>query len=245
MSETNPRRIDRLAFAGLAGLLSTALITFAVSGVKGPVVIGETVIRRWYVVGAVLVLSLIALVASVVVRDFHESSPGWRPVAPPRSMLRRIGKGLFVVVCLLVGGLAFLVTVVMDSSMTYTVLPERSANGCRVVVGEHSFLLLGSGSVYLLPAGQHRPREVNTYFADDGYMPIHEKAYRIVWQGEVADLSIWGTAVIRCPTTTSCCPATTNSASAHPVLADEVAVHAESIRRPSGSRWPSARNRPV
>jgi hypothetical protein len=72
------------------------------------------------------------------------------------------------------------------------VLPARSADGCRVAVGEHSVLLLGSGDIYVLAPGGHRPREVNSSFANDGYQPISARTYRMSWHGEAGDLDIWG-----------------------------------------------------
>jgi len=79
-----------------------------------------------------------------------------------------------------------------DANSRYLVLGPASPSGCRVVVDQRSFLLLGSGVVHVLRPGEHLTHPVGGYVADDGYRPFDFGTYRLTWSGETATLELWG-----------------------------------------------------
>ena len=76
---------------------------------------------------------------------------------------------------------------------TSYLLDPASPGGARVLVVQHSFLLMGSGDVYLVEPGDPVPRAFRFYQTDDGYDPIAAGDYVLSWQGETPNLSIGGT----------------------------------------------------
>ncbi|GAA3634947.1 hypothetical protein GCM10022223_61660 [Kineosporia mesophila] len=183
--EKGTRRFDGLWLAGVAALLPAPVSAFIVADMDGPLVVGNSVLRRWHLVGGLLVLGILFVVALWYIR---ESRRGHRA----RRLRWRIVAGAITTCAVGAGVLAFLITAFLDMFTTYTVLPQHGADGCRVVVGERSVLLMGEGAIYVLPAGSHSPREVNSYFADDGYRPITFGTYRLTWNGDIAELTVWG-----------------------------------------------------
>ncbi|MGZ4627292.1 MAG: hypothetical protein ACXVYY_07485 [Oryzihumus sp.] len=79
-----------------------------------------------------------------------------------------------------------------DAASRYLVLGPASPSGCRVVVDQRSFLLLGSGVVHVLRPGEHLTHPVGGYVTDDGYRPFDFGTYRLTWSGETATLELWG-----------------------------------------------------
>ena len=93
------------------------------------------------------------------------------------------GRRLAVALLVVGAGAAAAFSWAFDSGST-AVLEPASANGCRVVVAEHSFLMGGSGAVYALPAGGFVARRVSRYSTDDGYRPVESGLYALIWAGE-------------------------------------------------------------
>jgi len=183
-------RVNWWWVTGVGTCLVSAVVDVATVDHGEPVVVWGRVPRWWYLVGTLLGLGLVSLIASWARR----LGPSWDDqVRPSRGWPRRIATGALATGSVLVATALFLSTAVTDSFTTYTVLSPPSPGGCRVLIGEHSFLLLGSGRIYLLPAGDHRPREVDSYLADDGYRPIANRTYQVNWQGELLEMTLWGT----------------------------------------------------
>lgn len=176
-----------LGWLGVGLLVSTVVVAAAARGLDGPVVLAGVVPRRWHVVGVLLAAALVALAAAALARLSAE--PG---VRPSRARRWASGVGVAVLSCAAVG--SFGVVGLTDAITTYHVLSPASPGGCRIVVGERALLLLGSGTVYVLPPGERFPRGVAEYGADDGYRPITFGTYRLSWRGEVATLELSGTA---------------------------------------------------
>ncbi len=112
-----------------------------------------------------------------------------RPAALPplrRSIrvLRRLGCTALVIAAVASVGNASIADIVSR----YLILEQASASGCRVVVDERSFLLLGSGVIHVLPAGAVLTHPVSDYIADDGYQPFSLGTYQLTWNGDDAVL---------------------------------------------------------
>lgn len=177
-----------LTVVGIA--LFCAAIAAALWSLHGTptLVFGDFVPRRWHGLAALLVLAALSLLAA---RRVSPQPPRTRQPARPLSL----AVGAAVATGLLATGAAALTAAVAvsDSISDYHLLKPASAGGCRVLVEERSALLLGSGTVYLLPAGARVARETNSYSADDGYRPITFGTYSLRWRGETAHLELKGT----------------------------------------------------
>lgn len=179
-----------LRVAGLAALVTAIALAWWTRDWVEPVVIAGFVPRRWYAVGAVMLIGFLLLVCAALVRI---ASDDRLPEPPRRPLLRRVVTGMVTTLAVLASVTAFALVSLSDAVTTFHVLTPASDTGCRVVVAENSLLLLGSGRVYLLPFGAHRPTLQASYLADGGYRPISMGTYRLRWNGETADLVLWGT----------------------------------------------------
>lgn len=185
------RWVPSRALAVVGTLLLSCVIAAAAYTLQAelPVLVwGGFVPRRWHALGILLALGGGSLIAGVLSRP------------PPPSTRRRPGSQRLVLAAaafaalLATAAVASTVAVaVADGISRYHVLEPTSPGGCRVVVEERSALLLGSGTVYLLPRGSRRAREANSYLADDGYRPVTFGTYSLRWRGEIAHLEILGT----------------------------------------------------
>jgi hypothetical protein len=63
------------------------------------------------------------------------------------------------------------------------------------VVEEHSFLMGGSGAVFVLPADGVVARRVSRYSTDDGYRPVDAGSFTLTWAGERGHLEVSGSGV--------------------------------------------------
>lgn len=155
-----------------------------------PVVLGSFVPRYWHLAVILTVAGLAALAASSYRRLVNEVEGRSRP----RGLLRRVGVVLTTLTVLLVAAAALVPLSLGAAITTYHVLSPRGPDGCRIVVAEDTFLLLGSGRVFVLPAGAHQARQVAQFTTDDGYRPVSLGTYRLTWTGSEADLALWGDA---------------------------------------------------
>ena len=155
-----------------------------------PVVLGSFVPRYWHLAGIVTLVGTAALVAGSYRRLENEAQGRSRP----RGLLRRAGVVLTTLTVLLVAAIALIPVSLGAAVTTYHVLKPRGPDGCRIVVAEDAFLLLGSGRVFVLPAGARQVRQVTQFTTDDGYRPVSLGTYRLTWIGSKADLALWGDA---------------------------------------------------
>lgn len=107
----------------------------------------------------------------------------------PRRLRRRIAIVSLMIAAVFLVGRATLIDGLVS---TYHVLEPAGSDGCRVVVEERTFLLLGSGAVHALPAGDLTTHEVDDFMADDGYRPVTLGTYSLEWQGNEAHLVLRG-----------------------------------------------------
>ena len=139
--------------------------------------------------GAGVLVGLAGLVVSGLDRHRRRSSSAAVAAGP--------GLGKAAAVSLLVAAAG--VVAAFDWFFSYgsdaVVLDPASAGGCRVVVEEHSFLMSGSGTVFVLPADDLVARRVSRYTTDDGYRPVEAGSYSLTWSGERGYLEVSGTGV--------------------------------------------------
>ncbi len=110
---------------------------------------------------------------------------------------RRTGGGRVAAVVLLVvtAGVVAGLDWLFGHGSEAMVLEPPSAGGCHVVVQEHSLLMSGSGTVFVLPAGDLVARRVSRYTTDDGYRPVGAGSYSLTWSGERGYLEVSGSQV--------------------------------------------------
>ena len=139
----------------------------------------------WLFVGGLLV-GTAGVVMSVVERHRR---PGVRePRRRGSGAGRAVAIAMLVVTAGVVAGLGWLFSHDTDAM----VLEPPSAGGCRVVVQEHSLLMSGSGTVFVLPAHDLVARRVSRYSTDDGYRPVASGSYSLTWTGEQGLLEVSG-----------------------------------------------------
>ena len=155
-----------------------------------PVVLGSFVPRYWHLAGILTLAGTAGLAAGSYRRLMNEEQGRSRP----RGLLRRAGVVLTTLTVLLVAAVALIPVSLGAAVTTYHVLSPRGPDGCRIVVAEDTFLLLGSGRVFVLPAAAHQARQVAQFTTDDGYRPVSLGTYRLTWTGSKADLALWGDA---------------------------------------------------
>ena len=191
-SRRGPRPDRRPAYLWCIGLaLLLADVGVACLGCyrhDDPVVLGSFVPRYWHLAGIFTLAGTATLAAGSSLRLGNEAQGRSRP----RGFLRRAGVVLATLAVLLVSVTA-LIPIGLGAAVTsYHVLAPRGSDGCRVVVAEDTFLLLGSGRVFVLSAGAHEARQVARFTTDDGYRPVSLGTYRLTWTGSEADLTLWG-----------------------------------------------------
>jgi len=184
-----PRRPATWWGVGVAALLgNVGVAALSYYAPEAPFVLGSYVPRSWHLAGLLTVLGLAALMIGAWLRVAAED----HGQAEPRGLLRRVAVVATTLATLLVAVVALLVIELAAAVTSYHVLQPAGPQGCRIVVAEDTFLLLGSGRVFVLPAGSHRPRQVTTFSTDDGYRPISLNTYRLTWDGPTASLALWG-----------------------------------------------------
>lgn len=153
-----------------------------------PIVLGSFVPRYWQLAGALTAAGIAALAVGSCLRMVGEE--GGR--LSPRGVLRRSGVVLATLAVVLVAAAALVPISLAAATTSYHVLTPSGPDGCRIVVAEDTFLLLGSGRIFVLGAGSLQAREVGRFDTDDGYRPISLGTYRLSWNGVQGDLSLWG-----------------------------------------------------
>lgn len=175
---------------GLVALLAdVAVAALSYYGPDDPVVLDPYVPRCWHLAGLLTMFGVTALIVGSCTRVSAEDHGRLKR----RGLLRRAAVVLATLATLLVSTLALLLIGLAAAATGYHVLQPAGPQGCRIVVAEDTFLLLGSGRVFVLPAGSHRPQQVATFDTDDGYRPISLNTYRLTWDGPSANLALWGT----------------------------------------------------
>lgn len=172
-----------LWWSGCAVLALVALVTVLWEA-GDVVVLGDVVPRRWAVTAGLFAVGAALLSASAMVSRGASAAFGG---------LRRAATGVVTVALLGAASVCCVGVGLVDATSNWAVLQPGSAQGCRVVVEERSFLLLGSGVVHVLPPGERRPRPVASYVADDGYRPVTVGTWSLRWDEETAHLRLWGT----------------------------------------------------
>ncbi|WP_377645355.1 hypothetical protein [Oryzobacter terrae] len=155
-------------------------MAIATTALSGPMVVGSTVVRAGTLVPVLTAAGLVMGVASRVLRSR-------RPRLPTTAARRSVA-----VVLVVAAVLTACVVWFRDLGVSYTVLAPASPGGCRVVVGQVSFLMAGSGTVHELPDGSVLAREVGGFMADDGIRPVDEGNVELTWSGEQGVLRLWG-----------------------------------------------------
>ena len=155
-----------------------------------PVVLGSFVPRYWHLATILTLAGTAALVAGWYRRLIDEVEGRSRP----RGLRRRAGVVLITLTVLLISAAALIPLSLGAAITTYHVLSPRGPDGCRIVVAEDTFLLLGSGRVFVLPAAAHQAHQIAQFTTDDGYRPVSLGTYRLTWTGSTADLALWGDA---------------------------------------------------
>jgi hypothetical protein len=141
----------RVGIALFAGTLALVVSSFAWPAV---LVLGDRVTSAGDAAVALLGCGLLVGLLSRVLAVVDRRRGRGRSVPDAEGARRaRSGRRLAVVLLVVGAGAGAAFSWALDSGSTSAVLAPASANGCRVVVEEHSFLMGGSGSVFVLPAG--------------------------------------------------------------------------------------------
>lgn len=169
-----------LTWVAVGSLLVAVVVGHLPAPTDRLLVLAGTVVRpapiAWCLVGIAVLLSL--------VRVLVDSGP---PALPRRSW-RRILVRFLVVVLSAAAVLSCALASLPDLGSRFLVLDPAGPDGCRVVVAQHSFLLLGSGEIHVLDPGEHRTRKVGYWDADDGYRPFDFDTWSLEWKGGQAEL---------------------------------------------------------
>ena len=156
-----------------------------------PLVLGPLAIADpWYVV--VLVLAALGVALLTLARRVRREAEV-AGVRSARSRARVVVVTAVSVLAVALGVAAGALSTLLALVDTSYLLDPASPGGARVLVVQHSFLLMGSGDVYLVEPGDPVPRAFRSYQTDDGYDPIAAGDYALSWQGETPNLSIGGT----------------------------------------------------
>lgn len=114
-----------------------------------------------------------------------------RPVQYRGGILKRICRAILsaiastiAIITLACSTLAF----VIDEP--YLLDPPSTA-GDRILIVEHHFLLLSSGTIYYVPAGSITVEENGSFLCDDSYSPVQSQSYSLSWNERTAHLEIW------------------------------------------------------
>jgi hypothetical protein len=179
-----------VGIALFAGTLALVVSSFAWPAV---LVLGDRVTSAGDAAVALLGCGLLVGLLSRVLAVVDRRRGRGRSVPDAEGARRaRSGRRLAVVLLVVGAGAGAAVSWALDSGSTSAVLAPASASGCRVVVQEHAFLMGGSGSVFVLPAGAVVARRVSRYSTDDGYRPVEAGSFALSWAGERGHLEVSG-----------------------------------------------------
>ncbi|MFI7501309.1 hypothetical protein ACIBVL_22950 [Streptomyces sp. NPDC049687] len=150
-------------------------------------VVQGRVIPGWGVSAALLVVSLVLRRALTRVGRPADAStlPG------KRATWARLGSILLIVTAVLGSARGAVDDLVSDAE--YRVLSPAGPGGCRAVVRETSFLVIGNGEVYAVGRTGLALGESGSWTVDDGYRPVAAGTYELAWERDGGHLRISGT----------------------------------------------------
>ncbi|GGS58869.1 hypothetical protein AB0E75_16445 [Streptomyces griseoviridis] len=170
------------AFGTEVGALVCVGLALLVSWGGFLVLVAGRVVPGWgmgagFVLGGLLLLRLGAVASRAGSREGVRRVPRW-------ALVTAAG----------VGGAGVLFAAAGDllNEAEYYVLEPAGPGGCRVVVRETSFLVIGNGEAYRTGFGGLGWR-VGGWTVDDGYRPIRAGTYELTWGYGGGVLSVGGT----------------------------------------------------
>ncbi|WP_143741363.1 hypothetical protein [Paramicrobacterium agarici] len=138
-------------------------------------------VPTWLLVDIVLaIVGYVALLAAILLAG---------PMSPRPWRASRV----VLAAALILAVPASLVCVALSTSSRYSVLPGESADGCRVVVRESTFVVTSWGDVGILEPGSMIVDWRGQYSAKDAYMPFSAGTYSLEWDGNRAEIDLWAT----------------------------------------------------
>jgi hypothetical protein len=143
------------------------------------VVLGAWIPTWWGIEAFLLVLGIVALIAAFTIAPEADR---------PHRALRMVLTGLLIVGALIGAAVIGL----RGAGEEYRLLPEQSADGCRIAVREYSFMFAGGGDVGIVRPGGTTVEWIGSYGADDGYKPFSSGTYSVDWRGEMVTFAVWG-----------------------------------------------------
>lgn len=156
--------------------LVVVVVLFALSLWAPPWAMGDHVVRPEVVTAFLAVV----LVAALVLRR-----------APRSDGASAVARWLVMGLAVPVVGLVAAGRVMLGLGTSYVLLEPEGPSGCRVVVEESSFLMLGSGRVGAV--GRAGPAHLQTdYTADDGGQPASTGSAKVTWDGDEATVELTG-----------------------------------------------------
>ncbi len=182
-----PVRSGRSGQVLLTGLgLGGAALAVVLSWLEWVLVVEDRVVPGWALGAALLVVALVLLwLPRSAGAPAADETSGARRAIPRRA--RAVTTGLAVV------SLGLAAVGDLFGGAQYQVLPSGSADECRVVTRETSFLMAGSGDVYVvrnLGVGQR----TGTWVTDDGYRPVRAGTYDLALGPHGGTLTVRGAA---------------------------------------------------
>lgn len=183
--ETEQRRTRRVPRSALYPVITAGclLLSCAAGWSNVLLLVAGRVIPSWAMSAALLLVSLVLMGVTAVRRRSEDERKTGRRVALPLFL-----RGLAVVVAVL--GSAF--GVLGDVGAEYHVLHPTGPHGCRAVVRETSFLLVGGGDVYAVGRTGIAWRPAGSWRVDDAYRPIAKGTYELEWGPESGTLELRG-----------------------------------------------------
>lgn len=157
-------------------MLVVVVVLFVLSLWAPPSAWGDVVVRP----EVVTVLLAVVLVAVLVLRRALRSDGA-----------SAVARWLVMALAVPVVGLVAAGRVLLGLGTSYVVLEPEGPSGCRVVVEESSFLMLGSGRVGTVgPLGLMYLQ--SDYTADDGGQPASTGSAKVTWDGDEATVELTG-----------------------------------------------------
>ncbi|MGY3202345.1 hypothetical protein [Streptomyces sp. TE5632] len=177
--ETEQRSVER-PFRWRAVAVGCAVLAVVASWSGLLMVVAGRVVPGW---GVSCVLLGVALVLLVCVRNTAEGVN--KPPRVPRWMIISSTAAAAL-------GIAFGAGGDLINGAEYFVLEPEGPGGCRAVVRETSFLVIGTGEVYEV-GSSGLGRRIGSWTVDDGHRPFRFGAYELDWGQDGGNLSVHGT----------------------------------------------------
>lgn len=170
-----------------AGVGSLALAALA-SWSDPLLVVWGHVVPGWGVSGVLLVLAL------VLWRTFLRAARRAETLRPLGERARWWA-GLVSRVLIVVAAFGVVGGALADLALEarYYVLRPTGPGGCRAVVRETSFLMIGNGEAYAVGRTGLAWGEAGSWVVDDGYRPVADGTYEMKWERDGGLLLISGT----------------------------------------------------